>query len=147
MQNTARSYQAYYKTNVETTDRLSLVIMLYDGMIRFMKKAVAKIEQGDVEEAHNYLVRAKEIISELLSTLRLEEGGELAQNLKNLYLYSFKKIVEANLKKDPDMIREVIQVMENLRQGWIQVKGQQTSQKQNMSAAYQAGQKKIRVQG
>lgn len=149
MQNTAKNYQAYYKTNVETTDQLSLIIMLYDGTIRFMKKAVVNIEQGDVEEAHDYLVRAKEIISELVSTLKLESGGELANNLKELYLYSFKKIVEANLKKDPAMIQEVIQIMGNLRQGWAQMKNEKIKEKQN-KPNYDSGdfqQKKIRIQG
>ena len=86
MPSTAKNYQAYYKTNVQTSDQLSLIIMLYDGVIRFMKKAIDKIDQEEVEEAHNYLVRAKEIISELVSTLKLEEGGEVANNLKELYL-------------------------------------------------------------
>ncbi|MBF0279254.1 MAG: flagellar export chaperone FliS [SAR324 cluster bacterium] len=144
MKNPTNSYQAYYKTNVQTADQLSLIIMLYDGLIRFMKKAIVKIEQGEVEEAHNYLVRAKEIISELVSTLKVEAGGEIANNLKDLYLYSFKKIVEANLKKDPEMIKEVIQVMDNLRQGWVQMKAEQNRQKQIQPAQHQ---KKLRVQG
>ncbi len=142
MKNSTNSYQAYYKTNVQTSDQLSLIIMLYDGLIRFMKKAVVKIEQGEVEEAHNYLARAKEIISELVSTLKVDAGGEIAGNLKDLYLYSFKKIVEANLKKDPAMIQEVIQLMDNLRQGWIQTKAEQNRQKQ-----VQPGQKKVRLRG
>lgn len=144
MRDSARSYQAYYKTNVQTSDQLTLIIMLYDGMIRFLKKAVVKIEEGEIEEAHNYLVRSKEIIGELMSTLKIEDGGEIANNLKELYLYSFKKIVEANLKKDPVMVQEVIQVMNNLREGWIQIKAEQNKNKQPLSAQQQ---KKLRVQG
>ena len=144
MKDPTHSYQAYYKTNVQTSDQLSLIIMLYDGMIRFMKKAVVKIEQGEIEEAHNYLVRSKEIITELMSTLKIEDGGDIANNLKELYLYSFKKIVEANLKKDPAMVQEVIQVMNNLRQGWIQIKAEQNKHKQ---ARPPQSQKKLRVQG
>ena len=144
MRNSANSYQAYYKTNVQTSDQLSLIIMLYDGLIRFMKKAIVKIEQGEVEEAHNYLMRAKEIISELVSTLKVDAGGEIANNLKELYLYSFKKIVEANLKKDPAMIQEVIHLMDNLRQGWVQMKAEQNRQKHTQPTQIQ---KKVRVQG
>lgn len=144
MRNPANSYQAYYKTNVQTSDQLSLIIMLYDGVIRFMKKAIVKIEQNEIEEAHNYLVRAKEIISELMSTLKIAEGDEIANNLKELYLYSFKKIVEANLKKDPQLVQEVIEVMNNLRQGWLQIKAEQNKQKQSVPAQYQ---KKVSVQG
>lgn len=144
MRDSAQSYQAYYKTNVQTSDQLTLIIMLYDGMIRFLKKAVVKIEQGEIEEAHNYLVRSKEIIGELMSTLKIEDGGEIANNLKELYLYSFKKIVEANLKKDPVMVQEVIQVMNNLREGWMQIKAEQNKNKQPLPAQHQ---KKLRVQG
>lgn len=144
MKNTQNTYQAYYKTNVQTSDQLSLIIMLYDGMIRYMKKGAMKIEQGEIEEAHNYLVRAKDIINELVSTLKMESGGDVANNLKNLYLYSFKKIVEANLKKDPKIVQEVIQIMDNLRQGWIQLKAQQTQKKQSFA---QTTPRKIRVQG
>ena len=144
MQDPVKSYQAYYKTNVQTSDQLSLIIMLYDGMIRFMKKAVVRIEEGEIEEAHNYTVRAKEIISELIATLKVDAGGDIANNLKELYLYSFKKIVEANLNKDPVMIEEVIQLMDNLRQGWIQMKAAQNQQKQILPAQHQ---KKVSVQG
>lgn len=145
MQNTKKTYQAYYKTNVQTSDQLSLIIMLYDGAIRFMKKGIDRIEKGEVEEAHNYLVRAKDIIGELVSTLKLDAGGEVAKNLKDLYLYAFKKVVEANLRKDPELINEVIQIMDNLRQGWVQMRAQQAPKKQ--AYGQQMAQKKIRIQG
>ncbi len=144
MQKPATSYQAYYRTNVQTSDQLSLIIMLYDGAIRFMKKSVVKLEKGELEEAHNYLMRSKDIISELLSTLRLETGGEVAKNLKNLYLYAFKRVVQANLKKDPEMVREVIQIMDNLRAGWIQIRDQQ---KQKQTQQMQNANRRLRVQG
>jgi flagellar secretion chaperone FliS len=136
----AQNYQAYYKTNVETSDQLKLIIMMYDGMIRFLKKAVINIENNDIEAAHNYLVRSKNILQELLKTLRVENAGEVGKNLKELYLYCFKRIVEANLTKDPEIVKEVIKLIDNLRQGWIQV--QENRKKEQASSTLD---KKMRV--
>ncbi len=124
-----QTYQAYYQANVQTSDQLSLIIMLYDGSLRFMKKAVTKIEANEVEEAHHYLTRAKNIVSELLSTLRVDESGEIGSNLKNLYVYVFKQIVYANLTKEIPPIQESIQIMENLSNGWKQIREQQKAEK------------------
>ena len=124
-----KTYQAYYQANVQTSDQLSLIIMLYDGVLRFMKKAVVKIEANEIEDAHHYLVRSKNIVSELLSTLRVEEAGEIGVNLKNLYLYVFKKIVYANLTKKVEPIQESIHILENLNNGWKQLRDQQKAEK------------------
>ena len=119
MQQKKGTYQSYYQTNVQTSDQLSLIIMLYDGVVRFLKKAIVKIEENQIEEAHNYLTRSKEIISELLATLKVEKGEPVGENLKELYVFCFKKIVEANLKKDAEIVKDVIRVMESLREGWM----------------------------
>ena len=66
--------------------------MLYDGLLRFLKKAMVKIEENDVEAAHNYFVRSKDIVNELLSTLHAEKGGDIGNNLRELYLYMFRRI-------------------------------------------------------
>ena len=115
-------FQNYQRTNVETADQRTLIVMLYDGLIRFLRKAQQKIEVNDVEGAHNYLVRSRQIVSELLSTLKPEKSGEIGHNLQRLYAYAFNRIVEANLYKDPDMIEEVIGMMSTLREGWQSVK-------------------------
>ncbi|MBF0349818.1 MAG: flagellar export chaperone FliS [SAR324 cluster bacterium] len=141
--NRPSTYQAYYKTNVQTSDQLNLIIMLYDGLIRFLKKAEVKIENREYEESHNYLTRSKNIVQELLSTLKMDQGGDIAKNLQELYLYCFRRIVEANLKKDPQMVEEVIRIVDNLRQGWIQVR----AQRKQTTELTQQRDKKLRVQG
>jgi len=115
-------YKAYETTNVGTADQRHLILMLYDGAIRFMKKSVGKIEARDFEASHNYLVRSREIVSELLSTLKAEKAGEVGQNLKRLYVYMYNRLVEANLMKDPAMVEEVIRIMSTLRDGWANIK-------------------------
>ena len=106
MLNPKNSYKAYSKTDVNTSDQLTLIIMLYDGLLRFLKKAIVKIEENDVEAAHNYFVRSKDIVNELLSTLHAEKGGDIGNNLRELYLYMFRRIVEANLKKDIEITKD-----------------------------------------
>lgn len=116
-------YTAYHNTNVHTADQKTLILMLYDGLTRFLQKAIVKIEAKEVEAAHNYLVRSREIVAELLATLRPEKAGDVGENLKRLYVYTFNRIVEANLRKDPEIVREVIRIIATLREGWASIKG------------------------
>jgi flagellar protein FliS len=115
-------YRTYENTNIRTADQLQLIVMLYDGMLRYLRKAVAKIETHDVEGAHNYLVRSRQVVAELLATLRPEKGGEIGDNLRRLYVYAFNRLVEANLLKDAERVQEVIRIMETLRDGWNQIR-------------------------
>ncbi len=115
-------YTAYRNTNVQTADQRQLILMLYDGLIRFLQKAVVKIEAREIEAAHNYLVRSREIVAELLATLKPEKAGVVGENLRRLYIYAFNRIVEANLRKDPAMVQEVIRIASTLREGWTAVK-------------------------
>lgn len=115
-------FQSYQQTNVQTADQRTLIIMLYDGLIRFLRKAQQKIDANDVEAAHNYLVRSREIVAELLATLKPEKAGEIGNNLRRLYSFAFNRIVEANLYKDGEMIDEVIRIMSTLREGWASMK-------------------------
>ncbi|PCI22437.1 MAG: flagellar export chaperone FliS [SAR324 cluster bacterium] len=117
-----RPYQAYQKTSVQTSNQKQLIVMLYDGMNRFMDRGVKAIQEGDLEVAHINLHKTGKILLELTSTLREDRGGEVATNLKRLYVYSYEQVVIANLKKDIHKIREVQKVLNNLREGWKVVK-------------------------
>ena len=118
----ANPYSAYEKTKVGTADQRQLIVMLYDGAIRFLRKAEAKIGVNDIEAAHNYLIRARDIVSELLATLKPERAGEVGRNLERLYVYIFNRLVEANLTKDQAIVGEVIGLLTTLREGWAQLK-------------------------
>ena len=85
-------YKNYNQTKIQTSDQLSLIILLYDGLSRFLRKGQRKIVEKDYEGAHHYLTRSRDIVNELLVTLRVEEGNKVAQNLRSLYvfmIYSF----------------------------------------------------------
>ncbi len=118
----AHPYKAYESTNVHTADQGRLIIMLYDGAIRFLKKGRSKIYTGDIEGAHNYLVRGRDIVSELLATLRPEKAGEIGANLRRIYVYAHNRLVEANLMKDAAAVDEVIEILAVLREGWVSIK-------------------------
>ena len=87
-----------------------------------MRKGQRKIVEKDYEGAHHYLTRSRDIVNELLVTLRVEEGNKVAQNLRSLYVFMIGQIIEANLKKDAAIVDEVLTVAQNLRDGWTQLK-------------------------
>ena len=70
-------YKNYNQTKIQTSDQLSLIILLYDGLSRFLRKGQRKIVEKDYEGAHHYLTRSRDIVNELLVTLRVEEGKSL----------------------------------------------------------------------
>lgn len=111
-------YQQYRQSQILTTPPEELVIMLYDGAIRFIRKAKNAIEQKDIEQVHNNLVRAEEIISELMSNLDMRI--EVSSNLYSLYDYIYNRLTEANLQKDPAILDEVLALIQDLRDTWDQ---------------------------
>ena len=90
---------AYRKASVNTLDQNKLIVMLYDGAIKQAGFAVEHIKKNEIEKAHNALVKAKNIVSELMSSLNMEKGGEVAKNLKSLYAFMFSQLIEANMNK------------------------------------------------
>lgn len=126
-------YTPYERTKVETSDQRQLILLLYDGAIRFMNKSVARIDASDIEAAHNYLVRSRDILGELLATLKPEKAGEIGTNLQRLYVYIFNRLVQANLSKDREIVAECIRLMSTLREGWVQIKP--AAQQQSESAS------------
>ncbi len=111
-----------YKTNAITTQSGGkLVVMLYEGAVRFLHQAIDALEKKDYVEKGRLINRAIDIVTELNTVLNMEAGGEVAQNLRKLYNFMLVHLVEANSKKDPDRIRQVIQILENLLQGWRQI--------------------------
>jgi flagellar protein FliS len=113
---------AAYKTNSVTTQtKGQIVVLLYEGAIRFLKQAVTAMEQQDYIEKGRLINRALDIICELNSALDLDAGGEIAQNLRQLYSFMHQHLLTASFKKDPQKVREVIKMLEQLLDGWRQV--------------------------
>jgi flagellar protein FliS len=118
-----KGIDSYQNVAVTTQSKGRLIVMLYDGAIKFMKLAVKEIEAGNWAEKGRYINRAQDIVNELNAILDMEAGGEIAKNLRSLYLFMNRRLMEANAKRDPEMIREVITLMEELNQSWKVVTG------------------------
>ena len=119
-----KQHNQYNQVQIKTANKGKLIVMLYQGSIRFMNRALLLLEKKDMEGKGNALIRAQDIILELLYALdqgSLDQGAELALNLRRLYLYSYRRLVHANVHMDTEAIEEVITLMQNLLQAWEQV--------------------------
>jgi flagellar protein FliS len=97
--------------------------MLYDGCLRFLHQSAFAMRDGNHAEAGIRLRRAEAIIAELLSTLDLEQGGEIASRLQGIYVYCLRQLLEARVEKDPAMIEQVGEHLAELRESWAQIVG------------------------
>lgn len=116
---TQKQRQQYLKTQVQTASKEQLVLMLFDGAIRFCENGKQAIENGEIEPMHVNLVRAQNIIMELNYTLDRKNGGEIAENLARLYGYSLLSLVEANLRRKASKVDEVLDILRPIRESWL----------------------------
>lgn len=122
-----RAANAYQRINVETSmhtiDQHQLVSLLYEGVLTSIATARGAMARGDVLGKINNISKAIRIIEEGLSTaLDREDGGELAQNLGDLYDYCLHRLILANARNDDAMMQEVMRLIEPVAQGWNEIK-------------------------
>ncbi len=110
--------KTYQEVQMTVSDRRRVLIMAFEGMIKFLRQAQNAMREREIETAHERLVRTKQILFHLLNGLDMERGGEIAQNLKRLYLFLIEKVTEANLKKDPEIVEEILPIFKNLCSAW-----------------------------
>jgi len=120
---TMKALEAYQQTAVTTQSRGRLIVMLYDGAIKFLKLAIRELEAGNYAAKGQYINRAQDIINELNAVLDMEAGGEISKNLRGLYLFMNRHLGQANAKRDPKMIQDVITLLDELNQGWKTIAG------------------------
>ncbi len=116
-----KAYQQYKRVQVKTANREKLLLMLYQGCVKFLRLAKKSIEENDIEGANNYIVRSQDIILELMNTLDWEKGGEIADNLYKLYDYMNRQLISANITKDIGKIEVVEELMMELLDSWQQI--------------------------
>jgi flagellar protein FliS len=98
--------------------------MLYDGSIRFMESGKQAILAKDLQKQNDQLQRAQKIVLELMSSLDMQKGGEIAQNLLGLYTFVIEQLIEANMKDLTGPVDESIKIMSSLRESWVQIESQ-----------------------
>ncbi len=122
--------QSYRRTNITTSDPVRLVIMCYEGVIDSLKLAKEKIKEKDYENKAKAIIKAQDIIKELMCSLDFEKGGEIANNLDSLYNYMLRRILQGDLNKDVRPIDEVIGMFTELLYAWQEVASKPESQVQ-----------------
>lgn len=111
-------YQTYQQNQVNTASPGELTLMLYNGAVKFIKQAKQAISNNQMEQSNNYIVRVQEIVTELMVTLNMDY--EISQQLMQLYDYMKRRLIEANLKKDTEILSEVEELILDLRQTWTE---------------------------
>jgi flagellar protein FliS len=118
-------WKSYQQVATQTAPPGQLVLMLYEGAVRFLERAMAGFDIDDPAQSNqainNNIIRAQDIIFELNVTLNLEQGGELAMTLRKLYDYMDRRLMEANLKKCKSTVQEVHGRITVLRDAWSQM--------------------------
>ncbi|MEK7679047.1 MAG: flagellar export chaperone FliS [Deltaproteobacteria bacterium] len=123
-----KNIKQYQNIQILTADRVRLVIMLSDGIIRFNKRAVLAIGEGNTEDRNHYINRSLDIVMELANTLNMEEGGEVAENLHRLYNFSISQLLFANIKNIAAPIETVTRIVAELKTGWEAIAKEGTAQ-------------------
>ncbi|WP_160032752.1 flagellar export chaperone FliS [Paenibacillus sp. An7] len=113
----ANPYEKYRQSSVQTSNPAQLVIMLYDGAIRFIRASVEGLEDTDFEKANLNLGKAQTIISELMVTL--DRKYEVSNGLYSLYEYMNYLLIQANIKKSQEPAQEAMNMLIDLRDTWL----------------------------
>jgi flagellar protein FliS len=113
------AYEQYNNNRVLTASPAELTLMLYEGAIKFCNLAEMGIENGDVQKAHTNIIKAQRIIDYLRQTLDMKYA--VAQDFENIYSYLATRLVEANIKKDVDIVKEVNEHLHSVRDTWKEV--------------------------
>lgn len=132
--NKGQYIQEYRRQSVEGASPLQLVIMLYDGALRFIDSGRAALLVGDLYRQNDQFQRAQRIITELMSCLDMSHGGEVATNLANLYSYSYNQLVAANVNCDAEAADNAAKVLRELRQSWQELETHQRSTHESKAA-------------
>ena len=114
-----KGYAAYANNKIMTATPAELTLMLYEGAIKFCNIAIAAVEQKDIQKAHNNIMKTQNIIEEFQATLN--HKYEVAKDFDSVYSYLKTRLIEANIKKDAEILEEVLQHLRTMRDTWKEV--------------------------
>lgn len=112
---------AYKTNNVIGASQKKLIIMLYEAIIRNLKLAIMDIDAKNIESANNHIGKAQDILVELMTTLDMVNGGDIARGLLSLYQYMYERTIKGNVYRDKDAIIEVISMIHELKETWEKI--------------------------
>lgn len=120
VQNSSNAYQAYQNNQVNTASKGSLLLLLYDGLLKNLRLSVVSLEEKNNEKINLYLLKSQDIIEELMVTLNFD-AGDIAKNLYTLYEYLKYELVQANIEKDINKVLNVQEMIRDLRDTWAKI--------------------------
>lgn len=129
----------YQKVQVMTADGVQLIIMLYDGVIKFNNLAKRCIQKEDVAGRSHYITKSFNIISELANSLDMDQGGEVAENLARLYDFSINRLSRANTANDAAALDSVTRVINELKGGWVSIASKEKTGSSKKEKKHTAG--------
>lgn len=109
-------YMEYKRNSILTASPETLVLMLYDGMLRFIEEAKLAIKNNDMEKANDRILRAEDIVNELMATLDMQYKE--SENILKLYDFILRRLIDANLKKDINILDEAKGFVLDFRDTW-----------------------------
>ncbi|MBE5890484.1 MAG: flagellar export chaperone FliS [Lachnospiraceae bacterium] len=114
-----QAFNAYNNSKILTASPAELTLMLYDGAIKFTNIAILAIEKNDMEKAHNNIRKTERIVIEFQTSL--DHKYEVAKDFEKVYLYLISRLREANIKKDAEILQEVLKHLRTMRDTWKEV--------------------------
>lgn len=115
---TNNAYNTYKNNSVNFASKEQLLLMLVEGAVKFAKIARQAIIDNDIKKAHENIIKAENIYYELMTSLDVNAGGEWAVSLMKVYDFIVNRLVDANIKKDVNILNEVIPLMEDIKDTW-----------------------------
>lgn len=112
-------YAKYQNSKILTASPAELTLMLYDGAIKFGNIAIVAMQEKDIQKAHLNIVKVERIINEFRSSL--DRKYPVAQDFDNIYVYLLQRLFQANVKKDPEIMEEIVGHLRTLRETWVEV--------------------------
>lgn len=114
---------AYKETHIKTASGGKLILMIYDEAVRQLDIAMEALENESykMDSVNNSIIKAQDLITELIVSLDFEKGGEIASSLFSLYMFFNQQLMEANIKKDPELLKKVRVYLTDLRGAWTEV--------------------------
>ncbi|MGN0369617.1 MAG: flagellar export chaperone FliS [Butyrivibrio sp.] len=119
MLNNASGYDTYQRNKILTASPAELTLMLYEGAIKFLNMAIMGIEKGDIEKAHVNIMKTQRIVEEFRATLNFKYP--VAKEFDAVYEYVLRRLIEANIKKDTEILEECLAHMRTMRDTWKEV--------------------------
>ncbi|HWP31931.1 MAG TPA: flagellar export chaperone FliS [Fimbriimonadales bacterium] len=117
-----KAVEEYRRRAIQTAQPVELISMLYDALIHHCESAIRCMGEKNLEGQHSHFAKAQKILAELMSSLELQKGGEIAKNLFNIYAFCMRELSEANIKDDARKAVNCVGLLKELQEAWREVR-------------------------